>query len=81
MREYNAIAKKDGKDRPVKIRAQNIARAKAILKNRYSKIVELVPATESHFCSYCGRIVYNNVEDLLCDECRKLFGHVFYSEL
>ena len=45
------------------------------------KIVELVPATESHFCSYCGRIVYNNVEDLLCDECRKLFGHAFYSEL
>ena len=34
-----------------------------------------------HRCGYCGEAVFSDNEDLLCDECRSMFGHTFYSEL
>ena len=34
-----------------------------------------------HYCKYCGELVLGDNEDLLCQECRELFGHSFYSEL
>lgn len=32
-------------------------------------------------CKYCGNKYRTKEEDLLCLECREMFGHAFYSEL
>lgn len=34
-----------------------------------------------HYCKYCGDIVEGENEDVLCDDCKQLFGHSLYSEL
>lgn len=36
---------------------------------------------DSHICKYCGGIAKGTYEDLLCEDCRMLFGHTLYSEL
>jgi rubrerythrin len=41
----------------------------------------LTNITGKHICKYCGNIVEGEYEDLLCDECREIFGHSLYSEL
>ena len=35
----------------------------------------------THICKYCGEIADGTDEDLLCEDCRMLFGHTFYREL
>ncbi len=35
----------------------------------------------THKCLYCGGEAEGDYEDLLCAECRELFGHALYSEL
>ena len=42
--------------------------------------VEDIPK-DSHICKYCGGVAKGTYEDLLCDDCRMLFGHSLYSEL
>lgn len=32
-------------------------------------------------CKYCGELHKTDDEDLLCANCREIFGHAFYSEL
>lgn len=34
-----------------------------------------------HICKYCGGIANGKEVDLLCDSCREIFGHAYYSEL
>ena len=34
-----------------------------------------------HRCKYCDKMTIGSNEDLLCDDCREMFGHSFYSEL
>ena len=34
-----------------------------------------------HYCRYCGRVTPGSDEDILCDRCRKTFGHARYSDL
>lgn len=34
-----------------------------------------------HICKYCYGIADGPDEDVLCKECREVFGHAFYSEL
>ena len=41
----------------------------------------LINITSKHICKYCGNIVEGEYEDLLCDECREIFGHSLYSDL
>ena len=40
-----------------------------------------VSLIDSHKCKYCGARARGSDEDLLCDNCRELFGHTYYSEL
>ena len=42
---------------------------------------EIIDLTGKHFCEYCGEAAEGEDENLLCEECRSLFGHLFYSEL
>lgn len=34
-----------------------------------------------HYCKYCGNIAEGENEDVLCEDCKQLFGHSLYSEL
>lgn len=36
---------------------------------------------ERHICKYCGWVAEGEYEDLLCEDCRRLFGHATFSEL
>ena len=44
-------------------------------------VVDVADANTNHICQYCGEIVKGTDEDVLCQDCRYTFGHVFYSEL
>ena len=45
------------------------------------KIIKIVPAKGHHRCKYCGSIAEGSDRNLLCEDCRELFGHSLYSEL
>ena len=54
--------------------------AKAVKKDGYdAKRIENV--STHHVCKYCYGIAEGKDEELLCQSCRELFGHTFYSEL
>jgi hypothetical protein len=38
-------------------------------------------AVNSHPCRYCGEPNHSTEPDLLCRECREMFGHSFFNEL
>lgn len=42
---------------------------------------EIESLENKHICKYCGEITEGTFEDLLCEECRDIFGHSLYSEL
>ena len=44
-------------------------------------ITNIVNARTHHQCKYCGRITKGSYKNLLCDECKEVFGHSVYSEL
>lgn len=45
------------------------------------KITKIVDSNTHHLCKYCGGIAKGIDEDVLCADCRELFGHAFFSEL
>jgi len=54
------------------------------VKLKHSDVKEILGVTSTrgkHICRYCGSIAKGKEEDRLCDECRNVFGHSFYSEL
>ena len=46
-----------------------------------AKILTVADAKENHICPYCGNVAKGLDEDRLCEECRDIFGHSFFSEL
>lgn len=68
----------------VDISMNNKALLKAFQEHEQFKgipIVNIANARTNHPCQYCGRITKGNYKDLLCDECKEIFGHSLYSEL
>lgn len=57
-------------DKSVEVEAEN---AEEILKRNEEE--------KEGGCPYCGRPFESEGKDLLCDECRELFGHMYYHEL
>ena len=45
------------------------------------KVLNVEDGNTYHICKYCGLITDGTDEDVLCKECRDIFGHTFYSEL
>lgn len=45
------------------------------------KVVDVADGNTHHICKYCGDIAEGTDENVLCQECREIFGHAFYSEL
>jgi len=44
-------------------------------------ITKVVDAKTHHICKYCGGLAKGKDDDVLCSDCRELFGHAFFSEL
>ena len=42
---------------------------------------KVAKSSEHHRCKYCGVLTAGADEDVLCGECREIFGHYRYSEL
>lgn len=45
------------------------------------KIIKVFDANTHHICKFCGGVANGVDDDVLCAECRELFGHAFFSEL
>ncbi len=64
---------------------KKVRRTKEQLLSEISKITEIeilevIDGRKSHYCS-CGNISHSPDENVLCDECRMLYGHTYESEL
>ena len=44
-------------------------------------VVDVADANTNHICKYCGGIAQGTDKDVLCKDCREIFGHAFFSEL
>lgn len=49
------------------------------IPDKYAKMINIDDGV--NYCKYCGSPTDSVDEDVLCEECRDLFGHTFYSEL
>ena len=45
------------------------------------KVLDVADGNTHHICKYCGDIAEGTDENVLCADCREIFGHAFYSEL
>ena len=72
---------KDNKEVTVEQKAVDLEDCKRILKESGYTYTKLVSAKGHHLCKYCWRIAEGSYKDLLCDECKRTFGHSLYSEL
>lgn len=55
---------------------------KALMQKGLEETVTAVyDANTHHICKYCGDVAKGIDDDVLCEECRDVFGHAFYSEL
>ena len=45
------------------------------------KLIDFATAKDHHFCKYCDGIADGKNKDVLCTNCREIFGHSLYSEL
>ena len=52
-----------------------------VLEEDGIKVDKIVTQTNHHRCKYCGCIAEGKDKDILCEDCREVFGHTFYSEL
>ncbi len=68
-------------DMTYEVKAESEEEAKQQLINYGEKPIRIVPKKGNHICEYCGHIALGHDKDLLCERCRELFGHYFFSEL
>lgn len=54
---------------------------KAAFEEEKIKVTKIVTAKGNHRCRYCNGIAEGVNKDLLCESCRELFGHSYYSQL
>jgi len=50
-------------------------------ENEGIKIIKIATKRNHHRCKYCYGIANGKETNLLCDECRRMFGHIYYDEL
>lgn len=34
-----------------------------------------------HVCKYCGKVTLGQNQNILCRDCKQIFGHTYFSEL
>ena len=72
---------RDNKEVTVEQKAVDMEDCKKILKESGYTFTKVVPAKGYHLCKYCYAIADGSYKDLLCNECKRTFGHSLYSEL
>jgi len=72
---------KDGKNFSIEGKFETAEAFEEDLKADGYSVQKIVTGKDHHVCKYCIRIADGKDKDLLCDNCRELFGHTFYSEL
>ena len=45
------------------------------------RLIKIASDRNHHICKYCGGIAEEKYDDLLCGECREIFGHTLFSQL
>lgn len=80
-RFFAEVSSADGKDYTLEGKAENIEAYKEMLINDNYTVTKIVPAKGHHVCKYCGSVTDGSQSDILCEDCREIFGHSFYSEL
>lgn len=80
---YYAHVSIDGKEFTEVVEGENItvADVRKFLKDKGYTVEKIVSSETHHLCKYCKSIAEGTYDDLLCDECREVFGHSLYSEL
>ncbi len=73
--------KATGKEYCYDAKAPNQTELKKNFAANNIKVNAVKRADQAHFCKYCGGIADGTYEDLLCEDCRMMFGHSLYSEL
>lgn len=71
----------NGKDYSWDCEYPNEEECKRAFENDGIKVIRIATKNNHHRCKYCGGITQGKITDLLCDECREVFGHTYYSEL
>ena len=61
--------------------AIDIEDCKQILEENGYSYTRLVQAKGHHLCKYCHKIANGTNKDVLCDNCKYIFGHTLYNEL
>ena len=82
-KSYYAHVSKDGKEYTEVVKGENVTlkEAQDYLKEQGYTIEKIVSSNNHHLCKYCKSIAEGTYDDLLCDDCRQMFGHSLYSEL
>ena len=71
----------NGKDYMWSCEYPNEEECRKDFENDGIKVIKIATAKDHHRCKYCQSIAKGKDKDVLCDDCRRAFGHAFYSEL
>lgn len=72
---------KKGKELAFEGQYENMEKFEAELTKEKMTAIKIVPAKGNHLCRYCMGIAEGSNKDLLCDDCKELFGHTLFTEL
>ena len=79
---YYAEVNKDGKSYLQTVKTGcTLNEVSDYLKKQGYSVEKIVSSETHHLCKYCHGIAEGTYDDLLCEECREVFGHSLYSEL
>ena len=79
--KYVVIGKQNGIEYIYNITAINEEECRKLLEEDGVKITFLALKSNTHKCKYCGGLAIGKNKDELCEECKQMFGHHYYSEL
>ena len=72
---------KDGKEASWDCEHPSAEECKRAFEEEGIVVTKIVTAKNHHRCRYCMSIADGTNKDLLCEECKQLFNHTYYSEL
>lgn len=81
LQKFFVEATEGGRDATYEIKAPNKQTCIDELKADGIEVTKIVLAKGHHLCKYCNCIAEGSYKDLLCDNCRSIFGHALFSEL
>lgn len=71
----------NGKDYSWDCEYPNETECRKAFESEGVKVIKIATKSNHHRCKYCSGIANGRETNLLCDECREIFGHMYYDEL